>query len=100
MIAEPVAFGSYAPVFAIWVGFGASRERTSLEVLSNGLYVVGTRVLLPIKDRLYLWALVGLDLNEAWQRLGDLQDMFWDGQNNPLFPTLICTNHRGHPSRL
>lgn len=43
--------------------------------------VAGSRVLLPIKERLYIWALLGLDLNEAWDRLGDSQGMFRDPQN-------------------
>lgn len=46
--------------------------------------VAGTRVLLPLKDRLYLWRLVGLDLGEAWDRLGDLQKVFRDANNEGL----------------
>lgn len=43
--------------------------------------VAGSRVLLPLKDRLYLWSLVGNDLADAWDRLGHLQQVF-RGKNN------------------
>lgn len=46
--------------------------------------VVGTRVLLPIKDRLYLWGLLGLDLSEAWDKIGDLRSSFLDANNKPV----------------
>lgn len=46
--------------------------------------VAGSRLLLPLKDRLYLWALLGWDLSAAWDRLSDLQDVFRDPQNNRL----------------
>lgn len=38
--------------------------------------VTGTRIVLPIKDRLYLWALTGNDLYSAWENLGELQGIF------------------------
>jgi SAM-dependent methyltransferase len=44
----------------------------------------GTRVLLPLKDRLYLWAIVGLNLTDAWDRLGDLRGMFRDNNNKQV----------------
>ncbi|GAB5459336.1 MAG: hypothetical protein Hens3KO_23660 [Henriciella sp.] len=44
---------------------------------------VGTRVVLPLKDRIYLWALTRGDLSEAWDRLGPLQSLFKD-QNKPI----------------
>lgn len=43
--------------------------------------IVGSRVLLPLKDRLYLWALLGYDLDDAWDRLGELREIFI-GRNN------------------
>jgi hypothetical protein len=46
--------------------------------------VAGSRVLLPIKERIYVWALVGMDLNDAWRRLDHLQTLFRDPQNRPL----------------
>ncbi|MGC6499970.1 MAG: class I SAM-dependent methyltransferase [Henriciella sp.] len=46
--------------------------------------VVGTRVLLPMKDRLYLWSLLGLDLRDAWDRLDDLRSSFVDNRNQPV----------------
>ena len=46
--------------------------------------VVGTRVLLPIKDRLYLWALVFHDLGKAWDNMGELRDIFHDPNGNPI----------------
>ena len=46
--------------------------------------VVGTRVLLPIKDRLYLWALVFADLGEAWDNMGELRGIFHDPNGNPI----------------
>ena len=46
--------------------------------------VAGSRLLLPIKDRLYLWALLGGDLGTAWTKLGPLQDMFRGDQGQPL----------------
>ena len=46
--------------------------------------VAGSRLLLPLKDRLYLWALLDWDLKEAWDKLSDLQDIFRDQQNNRL----------------
>ncbi|PHR96344.1 MAG: hypothetical protein COA68_15505 [Oceanobacter sp.] len=46
--------------------------------------VAGSRVLLPLKDRLYLWGLIGLDLGEAWEKLSGMQQIFRDTQNNQL----------------
>lgn len=46
--------------------------------------VAGSRVLLPLKDRLYLWKLIGLDLLEAWERLGHMQEMFRGNDNELL----------------
>ncbi len=46
--------------------------------------VAGSRVLLPLKDRLYLWGVLGLDLGKAWERLSGLQHVFRDTQNNQL----------------
>lgn len=38
--------------------------------------VVGSRLLLPLKDRLYLWAIVKGDIGEAWDNMGDLTKIF------------------------
>lgn len=38
--------------------------------------VVGSRLLLPLKDRLYLWAIVKGDVGEAWDKMGDLTKIF------------------------
>jgi SAM-dependent methyltransferase len=46
--------------------------------------VAGSRVLLPLKDRLYLWKLVGLDLGDAWDRLEHMQDVFRSDNNERL----------------
>lgn len=46
--------------------------------------VVGTRVLMPVKDRLYLWALLGLDLSEAWGKIGDMRSSFVDARGRAV----------------
>ncbi|GAA6185263.1 class I SAM-dependent methyltransferase [Aliiglaciecola sp. NS0011-25] len=46
--------------------------------------LIGTRLLLPIKDRLYLWALVFGDVGAAWDKLGDLQNAFHDANGQPI----------------
>ena len=52
--------------------------------------VAGSRVLLPLKDRLYLWGLLGMDLGAAWDKMADLQGIFRDPQNNPLAKDGFC----------
>lgn len=42
--------------------------------------VVGTRVMLPLKDRIYLRALSGAALSDIWKKLGPLQNMFRDNE--------------------
>lgn len=37
---------------------------------------IGSRLLLPIKDRLYLWAIVSGDIGSAWDAMGDLRNAF------------------------
>lgn len=37
-----------------------------------------------MKDRIYLWALLGMDLDEAWDRLKDQREIFRDPKNRPL----------------
>lgn len=55
--------------------------------------VTGTRLVLPLKDRLYLWALTGQDLKEAWHALGELRGIFHgpDGKqlNEDQFVSII-----------
>lgn len=55
--------------------------------------VTGTRLVLPLKDRLYLWALTDEDLKEAWQALGELRGIFHgpDGKrlNEDQFVSII-----------
>ncbi|MGY8899839.1 MAG: methyltransferase domain-containing protein [Paraglaciecola sp.] len=45
---------------------------------------IGSRLLLPIKDRLYLWALVIGDVGSAWEKLGDLRNAFHGPNGQPL----------------
>ena len=45
--------------------------------------VVGSRVLLPLKDRLYLAVLLGLPPEKAWAQLGRLSSLF-RGANNEI----------------
>lgn len=55
--------------------------------------ITGTRLVLPLKDRLYLWALTGADLKEAWKALGELRGIFHgpDGKrlNEDQFVSII-----------
>ncbi|MEP4889076.1 MAG: class I SAM-dependent methyltransferase [Aliiglaciecola sp.] len=46
--------------------------------------VIGTRLLLPIKDRLYLWALVFGDVGLAWDKMSDLRNAFHDANGQPI----------------
>lgn len=46
--------------------------------------IAGSRVLLPIRDRLYLWAIVNGDVGEAWDKMGELRDAFRGENNEPL----------------
>lgn len=46
--------------------------------------VAGSQVALPLKDRIYLWALLGMDLDKAWDRMPELRDGFRDKDNRPL----------------
>ncbi len=46
--------------------------------------VVGSRVLMPIRDRLYLWALVRGDIGSAWDEMGELQAAFRGQQGEAL----------------
>ena len=46
--------------------------------------IIGSRLLLPIKDRLYLWAMVIGDVGVAWDRLGDLCNVFHGPTGEPL----------------
>ncbi|MDO6695441.1 class I SAM-dependent methyltransferase [Aliiglaciecola sp. 3_MG-2023] len=46
--------------------------------------VIGTRLLLPIKDRLYLWALVFGDVGSAWDQMSDLRNAFHDANGQPI----------------
>lgn len=45
---------------------------------------IGSRLLLPIKDRLYLWAIVMGDVGAAWEKLGDLRNAFHGPKGEPL----------------
>lgn len=46
--------------------------------------VAGSRVMLPLKDRLYLWKLIGMDLHDAWDRLGERRTLFRGANNEQL----------------
>jgi hypothetical protein len=46
--------------------------------------VVGSRVLLPIRDRLYLWAIVFGDVGNAWDIMGELREAFRGENGEPL----------------
>jgi len=60
--------------------------------------VIGSRVLLPLKDRLYIWALVGLDLSEAWARLGDMREILREANNNAVtWETFVHTIEQNLP---
>jgi ubiquinone/menaquinone biosynthesis C-methylase UbiE len=38
--------------------------------------VIGSRLSLPLKDRLYIWAIVKGDVGAAWDRMGELTKLF------------------------
>jgi ubiquinone/menaquinone biosynthesis C-methylase UbiE len=38
--------------------------------------VIGSRLALPLKDRLYIWAIVKGDVGSAWDRMGELTKVF------------------------
>ncbi|MDB9844015.1 class I SAM-dependent methyltransferase [Porticoccaceae bacterium] len=46
--------------------------------------VVGTRVLMPIRDRVYVWALVLGDVGKAWDAMGELREAFRGDRGEPL----------------
>lgn len=46
--------------------------------------VVGSRLLLPLKDRLYLWALVKGDVGLAWDSMGELTKIFQGPSGNSI----------------
>lgn len=46
--------------------------------------VIGSRLVMTLKDRLYLWAFLGKDLSEAWLRLGDLREALRDNNGKVL----------------
>jgi hypothetical protein len=61
--------------------------------------VAGSRVMLPLKDRLYLWKLIGMDLGDAWDRLGERRTLFRGANNEQLTrETFIKTIEQSLPA--